>query len=127
MATVHDICLGALRLINVLDFAEEAEPESIAVALDAYNGMMAEEVRAGWLASFSEQTLTDTVPLGAAYTEAAKAAVAVRVAEGFERPVGVRVASQAAHFHAMLASDYWSANKHGVERGVWDYRAGRVS
>lgn len=126
MATVLDICHGALRRIGVLDIAEEAEAEAAAIALDAYNGLMMEEAEAGWLAAFTPQSLTDAIPLGGAYVEPLKAAVAVRVSEPFERAVGIRTASEAARFHAMLANDYWKTAKHGVERGVWDFRPDRV-
>lgn len=126
MATVNDIANGALLKLGVRDHDEPADASSAAIALDAYNGLMHEQVEAGWLASFTTQALSATMPLGAAFVEPLKAAVAVRIADSFGRQVSPRVANEASRFQGMLANDYWTTttNVHRAERGLWEPRPG---
>lgn len=128
MATVNDVARGALLRLGVLDYVEDADADAAELALTIYNGLMAEQVEAGWLASFSAQALSDDVPLGGAYIEPLKAAVAVRISPVFGVQVPPRVAIEASRFFGMLANDYWTTatNTHDTERGVWDYRPGSV-
>lgn len=123
MATVRDVCDGALRRIGVLESGENAPGEDMAVAQAAFDGLHFEAVTDGWLASFTASALGDSVT--AAYVETLKSAVAVRIAADFGREVPPRVAMEGKRWGAMLANAHWSnaANNHTTERGVWEPRA----
>lgn len=104
MATVRDVVHGALRRIGVLSIAEEADAETASIGLAAYNAMHREAALAGWLASWVDQGLNDALTLGDAYAESAKAAVAVRIAPDFQRPVDMRLGNDAALWMAQIAA-----------------------
>lgn len=104
MATVRDIATGALRRIDVLDISEEADAEMVAVAVDAYNGLMMEAKAAGWIAAFTVQALGDTITLGDEQIEPLKAAVGERIAADFGRAPSPMVMRGARMFHAQIAA-----------------------
>ena len=115
---MNDIANGALLKIGVRDHNEAADASSADIALDAYNGIMAEQAAHGWISSFTAQALSEDIPIGAQYVEPLKAAVAVRIAGSFGAQVTPRVANEATLFDAMLAAAYWDGKAQTFERGI---------
>lgn len=123
MATVRDVCNGALRRIGVSESGEDAPGEDMAVAQAAFDGLHFEALADGWLTAFTASTLDDVVT--ASLVEPLKAAVAVRISPEFGRQVDAETRNLATRWRSMLANTYWTDddNRHTLERGVWEPRS----
>lgn len=128
MATVRDICEGALRKISVASNQDPAAAEDIDIALDAFNAIMDEHVLQGWISTHTTQALTDTFALDGAYDDPMKSLLAMRIAGSFDRAPSESVRSSARLFLAQLANAALTASTAGqkFERPLWDYRPGQV-
>lgn len=124
MTKVREIVHGALRRAQVLDVGEEADADVSAIALEAYNGALAEFVEWGWLASHTAADLNTDVALAAAYEEGLKALVAQRIAGDFGREAPRTVRMQARMVLAQLADAASTAATAGAkfEEGLWTTR-----
>lgn len=122
MATIQDICTGALRKLGVVSANETPSTNDAGFCLSELNDMMAEMPAHQIYLNWTALGLSDTFPLDSKHEGGVKAMLAVRVSPGFggDALLSAVLVRQANDGYSRLFGDYHRPDELAVDDGLQD-------
>jgi hypothetical protein len=122
MATINDICIGALRKLGVISGSETPSANDAGFCRDELNDMMLEMQGQQVFLNWTALQLADTFPLEDHHIGGVKAMLAVRVSPGFggDGLLTRETIRQANDGYSRLWGDYHRPDELSVDEGLAD-------
>jgi hypothetical protein len=135
MATIEDICTGALQKLGIIAGNETPSANDAGFCLSELNDMMAEMPAQQIYLNWATLALADTFPLADVHVGGVKAMLAVRVSPAFggDSLLSSVVVKQADEGYSRLFGDYHRPDELAVDDalqdmpGIWNHGIDNVN